>query len=58
VAVTVVDPRDPTPYWYVSSRSPERLAVALEGGRDRTADAHRVTDMTGSAPAPSAEEGT
>lgn len=29
VRVGVEDRRDPTPYWYVSSRSPERLAEAL-----------------------------
>lgn len=32
VAVTVDDPKDPTPYWYVSCRSPAALAAAL---RDR-----------------------
>ncbi|MCZ3387625.1 MAG: DUF3093 domain-containing protein [Actinomycetia bacterium] len=64
VAVAVVDPRDPTPYWYVSSRSPEQLAAALGVTRHGTSDAHSVTDMTGSGSAPSApsavsaEEGT
>ena len=29
VRVTVRDPQDPTPYWLVSSRRPERLAAAL-----------------------------
>jgi hypothetical protein len=58
VAVAVMDRRDPTPYWYVSSRYPERLAGTLEGGRARTSHAHPVTDMTGSAPEPSVEEGT
>ena len=29
VRVEVVDPADPTPYWYVSSRQPAALAAAL-----------------------------
>jgi len=29
VRVEVADPADPTPYWYVSTRSPEALAMAL-----------------------------
>lgn len=29
VRVDLADPEDPTPYWYVSSRHPERLARAL-----------------------------
>jgi hypothetical protein len=29
VQVQVADPADPTPYWYVSTRHPERLAAAL-----------------------------
>ena len=40
VALEVVDPRDPTPSWYVSTRRPQQLAAALqpspaEPGRDR-----------------------
>lgn len=40
VALEVVDPRDPTPSWYVSTRRPEELAAALQTspaapGRDR-----------------------
>ncbi|MDT3399997.1 DUF3093 domain-containing protein [Streptomyces sp. B1866] len=31
--VEVVDPDDPTPYLYVSTRSPERLAAALAAAR-------------------------
>jgi hypothetical protein len=58
VAVAVMDRRDPTPYWYVSSRRPERLAAALEDRQASTADARSVTDVKGSTPAPSAEEGT
>jgi hypothetical protein len=27
--VTIDDPRDPTPYWLISSRHPRRLAAAL-----------------------------
>jgi hypothetical protein len=33
--VEVVDPRDPTPYVYLSTRSPRRLAAALEAVRTR-----------------------
>jgi hypothetical protein len=32
VRVEVVDPADPTPYWLVSTRRPERLAAALRPG--------------------------
>lgn len=35
VRVTVDDPEDPVPYWYVSTRHPERLAAALTAARDR-----------------------
>ena len=31
VRVPVVDPRDPVPYWLVSTRSPQRLAAATSG---------------------------
>ncbi|KOV79218.1 alanine rich transmembrane protein [Nocardia sp. NRRL S-836] len=31
VRVRVTDPEDPTPYWLVSTRHPERLAAALKG---------------------------
>lgn len=31
VRVELNDPNDPTPYWLVSSRHPERLAAALNG---------------------------
>lgn len=30
VLVEIVDPHDPTPYWLVSTRHPQRLAAALE----------------------------
>jgi hypothetical protein len=30
VVVEVTDPQDPTPYWLVSSRKPQRLAAAIE----------------------------
>lgn len=33
VRVPVTDPRDPVPYWLVSSRNPERLCQALDGAR-------------------------
>lgn len=35
VRVDVVDPQDPTPYWYVSTRHPQDLAAALSAARDR-----------------------
>lgn len=37
VTVEVVDPRDPTPSWYVSTRRPAELAAALERGTDPSA---------------------
>ena len=37
VRIDLVDPADPTPYWYVSSRHPEKLAAALRKSPDRTA---------------------
>jgi hypothetical protein len=33
VRVDLADPRDPTPYWYVSTRHPDRLARAVAQGR-------------------------
>lgn len=30
VRIDIVDDADPTPYWYVSTRNPERLVAALE----------------------------
>jgi hypothetical protein len=39
VEVTIDDDSDPTPYWLINSRSPERLAAAITGhlkGPDRT----------------------
>lgn len=35
VQAPVIDPTDPTPYWYIASRSPERLAAAIEAARAR-----------------------
>ena len=37
VHVELLDPRDPTPYWLVSTRHPERLAAALRALVARTA---------------------
>jgi hypothetical protein len=34
VRVDVADRRDPTPYWLVSTRHPDRLVSALEGARE------------------------
>lgn len=58
VTVDVRDPRDPTPYWFVSTRSPDRLAAALRRGAERASDRVEHADMTGSSPAPSVEKGT
>jgi hypothetical protein len=33
VRIDLTDPADPTPYWYVSSRRPQRLAAALQPPR-------------------------
>jgi hypothetical protein len=33
VRARVVDPADPTPYWFVASRHPGALAAAIEGSR-------------------------
>ena len=33
VRATVLDPGDPTPYWFVASRHPARLAAAIEAAR-------------------------
>ncbi|CAL9423215.1 MULTISPECIES: DUF3093 domain-containing protein [unclassified Streptomyces] len=35
--VEVTDPEDPTPYLYLSTREPERLAAAIEAARTATA---------------------
>jgi hypothetical protein len=35
VRIDLADPDDPTPYWFVSSRHPDRLAAALETARVR-----------------------
>jgi hypothetical protein len=33
VRVPIVDPRDPAPYWLLSSRRPKELAAAINGSR-------------------------
>jgi hypothetical protein len=33
VRAAVVDPEDPTPYWFVASRRPAQLAAAVEAAR-------------------------
>jgi hypothetical protein len=35
--IEVVDPQDPTPYLYLSTREPERLAAAVEAARTAAA---------------------
>ena len=32
VEITLDDPEDPVPYWLVSTRRPQQLAAALQGG--------------------------
>lgn len=39
VWIHVTDEADPTPYWLISTRHPERLVVALRSGRPPTDDA-------------------
>jgi hypothetical protein len=36
VRAEVVDPSDPTPYWFVASRHPHQLAAAVEAARAAT----------------------
>jgi hypothetical protein len=38
VKVTLHDPADPTPYWLISSRHPDRLATALRAGITRSGE--------------------
>jgi hypothetical protein len=35
VKAEVVDPADPTPYWFVATRHPDLLAAAVEAARSR-----------------------
>lgn len=53
VRVEVSDPRDPTPYVYLSSRRPNRLVAALEAARSKptTADASDAPEISGSSKA-------
>ena len=51
VIVEITDPQDPTPYWLLSSSSPQRLAAALEQAereslpaRSRTRDEPPLAD--------------
>jgi len=34
VRIDLADPDDPTPYWFVSTRDPQRLVAALERARE------------------------
>lgn len=36
VRIDLADPDDPTPYWFVSTRYPDRLVAALEQAREVT----------------------
>jgi hypothetical protein len=38
VRTAVLDPQDPTPYWFVATREPARLAAAIESARDRAGE--------------------
>jgi hypothetical protein len=38
VRINLADPADPTPYWVVSTRHPERLVAALRAGAGLTTD--------------------
>lgn len=40
VRVVIDDPADPTPYWLVSTRHPQRLATALSAARDAARARH------------------
>lgn len=42
VRVDLADPRDPTPYWLINTRSPAALAAALAEVRDTTPGGARV----------------
>lgn len=58
ISVGVRDRLDPTPYWFVSTRFPDRLAAALQQGVAAASNASDNRDVTGSSRAPSVEEGT
>jgi len=36
VRAEIIDPGDPTPYWFISTRHPRELASALQEEKDRT----------------------
>lgn len=52
VRVEVTDPADPTPYWVVSTRNPERLATALGGSVAPPADPGTDSPTSPHPPAP------
>jgi hypothetical protein len=47
VRVDIRDPADPTPYWMVASRHPDRLAAAVREARDASAGLGRGTASDG-----------
>lgn len=55
VRIEVTDPRDPTPYVYLSSRRPNRLVAALDAARAEAGDASSVAESAEAqgSPAPS-----
>ncbi|MEO8106908.1 MAG: DUF3093 domain-containing protein [Actinomycetes bacterium] len=58
VSVGVKDIHDPTPYWFISTRFPDRLAAALQHEADPASDDANPPGVTGSLRAPSVEKGT
>ena len=50
VKVTLEDPRDPTPYWLISSRHPRHLAAALGGHPGGVVDGLMDGDPPGHSP--------
>ena len=58
IRVMVTDPADPTPYLYLSTRHPERLAQAIETARAEAAEAGAPVPAAPGAevPAPSAQQ--
>jgi hypothetical protein len=50
VRLNVNDPRDPTPYWYLSTKAPDRLAQALNQVR-RAGDPDDVEGFSNGTPA-------
>ena len=52
----MTDPADPTPYVYLSTRSPQRLAEALAAGREAADGREREARDAGREPAAPAQQ--